>query len=274
MPPVDALVKEEIDLLRDYIYTFNNARIAFGEEEHVFETLEKAIDRLSGDLSWLKNLQGTLSHRTRDMHLKDTVFEAEDDYDFSKDFEAYRQSMHANITHILSCLKALGKIVCWIENRNHKLDQVLLQMRAYDEKVAQAGQGVVQKEFSTELTQLRKVIAVVEQEESEFSKLMKTIQEMIRVLEDCKKRLYKQSMADHIRHEEDLYQKTREQMEFLSPLLKQWGHDFFKAKQIDKRLGEEFNLAKQLMDGIKAEKEGAEGKFESQFKSTYVDILG
>lgn len=274
MPPIEAVYKDEVEVLKDYVYNFNNARIAFNREENVLETVEKALKKLQKDLDWLKELRWNLKHRNESEALKGTVFEKDDEFDFQQDFINYKRSMIANVEQILGYLKILGKMVCWIEDKNHKLEEVLTRMAHFDKEALEKTAGEAQKEVSKELSDLKRVLSVVEKEEGEFSKFMKTLQSMIKVLSDYQQKLALEEEWDEGYVDDDLLIKTQEQLDFLRPLLRKWGSEFFDAKKLDEHMDKEFNMAETMIKGLQMEKQGAMQQFEKDFKEIFIDIPG
>lgn len=270
MPLVDQLYKDEVEVLKDYLYNFKNARIAFSREEHVMETIEKALKQLQEDLEWLKDQRWNIKHTDTKGPLKGSVYEKDDEYDLKEDFLNYKKSMVANVEQVLGYLKVLGKIACWVEDTNMQLEAELERMQSFDQRALGLVEGTAQEEVSRELSDLQKIIKVISDEDSQYSRFMKTIHSMIEVLTKYQQRLASKEQWDKGYVDNDLLKKTKEQMEFLRPLLKKWGKEFFSAKKEDKKITEEFSAAEQMIKGLEMEKNGAMQKFEDEFKKTQI----
>ena len=62
-------------------------------------------------------------------------------------------------------------------------------------------------------------------------------------------------------------EETKAQVDLLTPLIHDWGKEFFEAQDLDKKMMSEFDLAEHLIKGVESEKIKAATEFEQWFKS-------
>ena len=88
MPSAQDVLNAEISTLNSYVYTFQNNKIAFNQEEHALMTLESVLKKLADDLDWLKNVKKDLTKRHED-GVEAPAFE-DGSTPFERDFENYK----------------------------------------------------------------------------------------------------------------------------------------------------------------------------------------